>query len=158
MKHLLRCYMRKFVCLMKGRLHCFVEFVILQGFSLRAEAWDTIFPWSSCASRGRWLDLLKIFFKYFRSVQHGRVLSVAPCQIPRCSYPGQTVSVLKMQIFRIFPHYAGEKNSMVVMKEAWGFEEASVDLVHKQMISLRVLCCCPPLAQRNSEKVSLEQQ
>lgn len=47
---------------------------------------------------------------------------------------------------------------MVVMKEAWGFEEASVDLVHKQMISLRVLCCCPPLAQRNSEKVSLEQQ
>lgn len=110
MKHLLRCYMRKFVCLMKGRLHCFVEFVILQGFSLRAEAWDTIFPWSSCASRGRWLDLLKIFFKYFRSVQHGRVLSVAPCQIPHCSYPGQTVSVLKMQIFRIFsPLCRGKK-------------------------------------------------
>lgn len=54
------------------------------------------FSLKQCASRGRWLDLLKIFFKYFRSVQHGRVLSVAPCQIPHCSYPGQTVSVLKM--------------------------------------------------------------
>lgn len=70
-----------------------------------------IFSLKQCASRGRWLDLLKTFFKYFGSVQHGRVLLVALCQTLHCSYPGETVSVLKMQIFRVFPHYAGEKKN-----------------------------------------------
>lgn len=49
------------------------------------------FSLKQCGSRGRWLNLLKIFFKYLGSVQHGRVLLLAPCQMPHCSYPGETV-------------------------------------------------------------------
>lgn len=131
---------------------CPVEDGVLQGLFCLNGGTSHKFSFKHCVSKGRQLNL-KTFFKYLKSVQHSKHNYLTPHQLPWWD----CCTCVENAFF--FLHNT-ENNSkrqflMVVVEKTWRLvEEASVDLVHKQMI--RIWYGCPPLAERSSRMVSLD--